>query len=85
MNIRTNINTILGIFTITTVVVGLITTLVLAGNENRRKTQRELFNQGALQGASVVLQSNQQGVTNMDVRVFLDAAWWLHTNKGGVK
>lgn len=84
MNIKPNTNMVLLLagWMLVTVCVALI--LVYAFTE-RRISQREVFDQGALHGASVVLQSNQQGVTNMDVRVFLDAAWWLHTNKGGTK
>lgn len=81
MNIKPNTSKILGIATIVAVVIWTLTLLGMGDLDRRRKTNRELFDQGALQGASVVLQSNQQGVTNMDVRVFLDAAWWLHTNK----
>ena len=68
------------------IAVGCIaTTLAMSFIERSRKPGRLLFDQGAVQGASVILQSQGQGVTNMDVHVFLDAAWFLHTNQGGVE
>lgn len=85
MNMKVKQNALLGILTILIMVGCMAATFVMAAREKKRTTIRSSFDAGVMHGASVLIQINANGVTNIDQRQFMDAAWWSYTNQGGVK